>query len=424
MRASHRWTFVAITVGLMACQGLARAAAEDDALSLPAGNEPTAAAPSPWRAFGELALGQTQQRYGLGNQSNHRLSLDLRGQHKLDKQWRTTLSARLDALHPDDAAISGTVFSLREASVGWQDAAGDFSVDAGRINVRYGPAYGYNPTDFLRRQTVRAFTSADPIAQRENRLGTAMIRAQKVWSGGTSLSLGLAPRLAHAPSTDGSSTDWGATNSSRQALLALSAQPSDKLSGQALVYAREGQSPQIGLNGSGVLSDSTVVFGEWSRGREVPLFNQALGGAAVASSGNRAVAGFTWSGGQNLAITLEAEYNGFGAPTAQWDQAAAAGPAVLGSYLAYAQRQQDNAARQSVMLYASQRGGIWKGVDLTGLIRVNTHDHSRLMWLEVRHHWQQFDLALQWQQATGSSLSEYGVMPARSYLQVAGTWFF
>jgi hypothetical protein len=40
------------------------------------------------------------------------------------------------------------VNSLREAYLSWQPEGGNMVMEFGRINLRYGPGYGYNPTDF------------------------------------------------------------------------------------------------------------------------------------------------------------------------------------------------------------------------------------------------------------------------------------
>ncbi len=41
-----------------------------------------------------------------------------------------------------------------------------------------------------------------------------------------------------------------------------------------------------------------------------------------------------------------------------------------------------------------------------------------------RHHWPKFDLALQWQQYSGNSGSEYGLVPDRRVVQVLGNYYY
>jgi hypothetical protein len=47
-------------------------------------------------------------------------------------------------------------------------------------------------------------------------------------------------------------------------------------------------------------------------------------------------------------------------------------------------------------------------LDLSGFVRVDLADDSRLGWLEARYHWQRIDLALQFQQVGGAASTLYG----------------
>ena len=212
--------------------GLSGAAcgADDSALDLKPAAEPApaSAAAKSMRLFGELAVGRLGQRYDLGTQSTRRPSIDFTWDGRPAPQWRAVLSDRLDNFHPASSGERSTLNSLREAYVGWQDEEARNAVDVGRVNARYGPAYGFNPTDFLRDGSVRSVSSADPLAQRENRLGTAMVRLQRLWGGG-SMSLAVAPKLSDAPSRESFSADWGATNHADRVLAAWSLQPSDRV---------------------------------------------------------------------------------------------------------------------------------------------------------------------------------------------------
>lgn len=68
----------------------------------------------------------------------------------------------------------------------------------GHINLRYGPGYGYNSTDFFRDDSRRVQTTADPFALRENRLGPVMLHGQRLWTDGP-LSVFFTPKLADCP---------------------------------------------------------------------------------------------------------------------------------------------------------------------------------------------------------------------------------
>jgi hypothetical protein len=143
---------------------------------------------------------------------------------------RAVLSSRLDYLDPAEPGWPNTVNSLREAFVGWQDAAAEAGVDAGRFNCRLGPAYGFNPTDCFRDGSLRVVTSAEPLSWRDNRMGTMMLR------GGWAASGVLAPKLDDERSTNSFSADLGATNHTDRALLVVSSPTLGTTSGQGTQF--------------------------------------------------------------------------------------------------------------------------------------------------------------------------------------------
>ena len=409
-----------------AAAGFAGSARADDsdALALESAPEPAQKSPaSPLRWYAEAAFGRMAQRYGLPTVNTRRLSLDLNWSARLSDGWRLVLSDRLDDIHAADAGSNATLNSLREAYASRQDEAGQNIVEFGRINLRNGPAYGYNPTDYFRDGALRAVTTADPFALRENRLGTVMLRWQRLWSDG-GLSLVLAPKLADQASDASFSPDLGATNQRNRALASWSIKLSDHASGQLLALADPNRGAKLGASLTGLVSDTTVAHLEWSHGRDDDVFASAVYGKPRQIIGNRLSTGLTFATPTRLSLTAEYEYNGFAPDRRAWDAAAAAGVGALSRYLLAVQTRQDNASRQAWLVYASQKSAFWKNLDLTALLRLNADDHSRLAWIEARWHWPSVDAALQWQQTRGTALSEYGLVPMRQSLQVLGAWYF
>lgn len=400
---------------------------DSDALALesaPVADAKPAAQPQPTRLFIEGAVGRIAQRYGLPSLDSRRLSLDLVHQISWPNGWRAVLSDRIDYNQPTDNGTPATLNSLREAYASWQTEGGNTLLEFGRINLRNGPAYGYNPTDYFRDGALRSVTTADPFALRENRLGTVMLRGQQLWAGG-SVSLALAPKLADAPSNASFSADLGSTNATNRLLASWSSRWSDGVSTQLLVLGEEGRGPQLGASATALLSDAAVGHLEVSRGRGVNLLDTALGISRADTPRNRLAAGLTYTLPIRLALTAEFEYNGAAPDNAAWRAAGAAGgPALLGRYLQAAQVRQESASRRAWLLYANQKDALLKNLDITGLLRINADDHSRLAWVELRYHWGQADLALQWQRNLGQPLSEYGVLPYRQALQLLGAWYF
>ena len=396
--------------------------AELDALSLESAPEVTPETTRSTKLFVEGAVGNASQRYLSESRNIGRASVDFSHVARLAPGVRAVVSNRLDYFDPTIAGSDATVNSLREAYVSWQPEGGRTVLELGRINLRYGPGYGYNPTDFFRDGSLRVITTADPFALRENRLGTVMLRGQYLWGMGA-LSLALSPKLADAPSADGWNLDLGSTNHRDRYLLALSTQFSERVSSQALVYQKSGSSPTVGMNMTALLSDAATAHMEFTRGSEPDLFSRALAGPSDEVTRNRFVGGVTYTTLGKLSLTAEYQYNGFALSRTDW--AALGGtPLTQLSYLSTALGLQELAPRQAYLIYVTKKSLMLKDLDLTAYLRLNPGDDSRLAWVELRHHWPSFDLTFQLQQNIGNPTSEFGMLPDRRVVQVLGTYYY
>lgn len=401
------------------------ALADDDGDALKLESAPAQAVPTGVRdtkIFIEGAVGSSSRRYQLGSQDIGRVSLDFSHTARLGNGFRAVFSDRIDHLYPDVAGSDSTINSLREAYISWQAEGGSTVVEFGRINLRYGPAYGYNPTDFFRDGSLRTLTTANPLALRENRLGSVMLRAQQLWTDG-SLSVALSPKLANRPSMDGWSLDLGSTNNRDRALVALGTQFSQRVSTQLLAYKVDGLSTTLGASVTALLSDAATAQLEWSRGSEPDLFSRALALPSSSATRNRFAGGVTYTVGK-LSVTAEYQYNGFALSKANAATLAANSPVAQVAYLREAQRLQELAPRQAYLVYVTQKDLFLKDLDLTAFLRGNLGDSSRLAWVELRRHWPRFDLAFQLQQSIGRITSEYGILPDRRVIQLLGTYYF
>ena len=396
--------------------------AELDALSLQSDTTSSTAAGQESKLFIEGAIGSASQRYLPNSRNIGRASIDFWHSAKLAPGLRAIISDRLDYLHPRDGGADSVVNSLREAYLSWQSGANTV-LEFGRINLRYGPGYGYNPTDFFRDGSLRVFTTADPFALRQNRLGSVMMRAQQLWTDG-SLSVAYSPKLADRPSANGLSLDLGSTNNRNRVLIALGSQFSQRVSSQALLYKSDGMTPTLGANLTALLSDAAVAHLEWSRGNEPDLLSRALALPVLnKATRNRFVGGATYTTIGKLSLTAEYQYNGFAVRQSD-EPVFDAIPANRLAYFRERLRLQDLASRQAYLFYVTQKSLWLKDLDLTAYLRLNSGDRSRLAWLELRHHWPSFDLSFQVLQGTGSSGSEFGILPDRRIVQVLGTYFF
>ena len=283
-------------------------------------------------------------------------------------------------------------------------------------------SYGYNPTDFFRDGSLRTRTTANPFALRENRLGTFMLRAQRLWTEG-SLSVAYSPKLADRPNADGWSLDLGSTNNRNRTLVALSSQFSQSVSSQVLAYKEQGMSPSLGGSLTALLSDAAVAHMEASHGSEPDLLSRALAQTGAAVTRNRFVGGITYTTLGKLSVTAEYQYNGFALDQSRWS-ALGAQPATQVAYLLEASRRQELAPRNAYLIYVTKKSLLLKHLDLTAFLRVNAGDHSQLVWAELRHHWPSFDLAFQLQRHIGSPSSEFGILPDRRIMQILGSYYF
>lgn len=401
--------------------------AEADALALEADAEPEAAKPvgkaaaSDGSLWVEVAAARVGQRYGLAADTSFRLSIDGRRVLPLAPSWRGVLSARLDATDPEDRSIGHAVFSLREAYVGWQGDDG-WGVDAGRLTLRDGPAYGYNPTDIFRSDALRTITTANPFSLRENRLGSVMLRVQRLGSG-QAWSLALSPKLRDPGRSSVSwSADLGATNGRDRALLSYARRFGEAVNGQLLLSKAAGDDPSVGANGTWLVSDALVMHGELTHGGERPLLAKALGLPQAPERRNRVAAGLTYTTPTRASLTAELHYNGFALERSGWRALQASGLAASAAYHLRALDLQDSASRQALMVYATQPdlAGI-KNLELTLLGKRNGSDRSRLLWASLKYRMDRVDVALQLQDTRGADLAEFAIDPVRRAVGVVLT---
>jgi len=413
---------------LLVCSAVAAAAGEagdnidDDSAALALTGAPVAAASSsrPIAVTVEGAATAAEQSVG-GEVNVERVSLDERFDSAFAHDWRAVIAARLDTQWTDRFDNVQEVGTLKEAYLSWQPQS-NLLFDAGRINGRQGVAYGYNPTDFLRSDAIRALVSPDPNSLRDNRLGTVMLRGEQLWDSGALTAL-YAPRLADHPSNAPMDPDLGATNSNNRWLLSFSQRLAAGWSPQWLVYGADGQSPQLGVNLTSVIGQSVVAYVEAAAGRAPSLLSQALNQSQDESFRSRASTGLTYSAANKLSVTLEYEYNGAGLGSTGWNTLRSGNLFLYGRYREYVFALQELPTRSNVFLYATWQDLIVQHLDLSAFLRQDLQDHSRFPWLELRRHWTSIDLALRWQDAFGSATSDLAAQAQRQTWQLVVDYY-
>lgn len=352
---------------------------------------------------------------GVPSPDAGRLSLDVHYDPTLAPGLRAVLADRLDM---NEQSPYGTteVNTLKEAYLSWQVSQAQI-VDAGRINVRNGVALAYNPTDYFKDGAIRQIDSINPAALRENRLGSVMLRAQSLWAGGSVTAL-VSPRLRQTPSSGPFSVDLGATNNRNRWLVAVSQHLAQDLAPQLLLEGEAHQSPQVGFNLTRLFGQATVAYVEVSTGRSTPLTAQALSQSAPSVQVTRLATGLSYTTTGNLLLTLEYERNEGALSYGELAQLAQQSFTAFQRALAQASSSQDLPDRQALFALAQWTDAGLRHLDLSGFVRLDLDDRSRLGWLEARYHWPRMDLALQLQHAGGGVRTIYGNVTPRSLGQL------
>ncbi len=386
-----------------------------------------------------------------------RLSLDLSGRWSASSRLSVTASDRVNVLTQDGTAVTAqSAFQndLREAYVTWEALEGVFA-EVGRENLRHGVALGFNPTDFFRAGSLVGQASLDPSVRRQNRLGTAMVRAQALWSGGAA-SVTYSPKLFKAPplaATDRLGVDprLDATNSVHRILCALNLEVAD-LSPELLAYLEPGQA-RFGLSLTRPLGESVIAYGEWAGGRQANLIARATAWGRVngelppdtpllpASSNalafrNDLAVGATWANAAaRLTLSLEYHLHQGGLTDSDWrkwfDSAAmvqSVSQKALWNQLWYvrgfASNQLEPATAQAAFFRATWDRAFVEKLHLSGFAEVDLFDGSTLAQLSAI-----YDLTESWTLAAygtayvGAARTEWGSMPQALSGSLQFTWY-
>jgi hypothetical protein len=438
----------AVGIRLMAATALvvsAAAAAEtipssdDDssALSLSGVTAPASGVRSALSLTTETALTEAAQQSG-GAEGEQRLSFDLRYDAGLTPTWRVVFADRLDLDWTGSPERAQQINTIKDGYLSWQPQT-DLLVDTGRINVRQGVAFGYNPTDFFRFGALRTMDSLDPNSLRDDRQGAVMVRSETLWSSGALTAL-YSPRLDERPSTAPLNPDFGATNAAGRWLLSVGQQLAPGWNPQLLLFGADDGSPQVGTNLTTVLGTSTVAYIEASGGHGASLWTQALDAPLQtsppatpqtpyevlspdsprvhASFQTRAATGITFSTAYKLSLTFEYEYDSAALSRAAWSAARAGDPLAYARYREFVSTQQELPTQHAFFAYASWQDLLVQHLELAAFLRVDLVDGSRLPWTELRYHWPRIDVSLRCQDYQGGKTSDFGASPSRQTWQV------
>lgn len=387
-----------------------------------------------------------------------RLLFDARAQWRATPDLTLAYSGRLNLRAEDRLGFpnhENVINDLREAYASWEPVERIF-VDAGRINLKSGVALGFNPTDFFKTRAVVEPLSVDPIVLREDRLGTLMLRAQRIWTGG-SVTAAYAPAVA---SRSAIYTDYNLksfdpgfdrTNAQDRFLLKSSLDLAEGFSPELLAYHEDGRT-RWGLNLAEGLGQSVVAYAEWSAGPRPGLIDEALrfgratgtlppAAPAVLPADARTrfrselAAGASYTTQQpRITFNLELNYEQAGLSKADWNRWFQAGRSagslspVAGElwYIRnYAADQQQLASRSSAFLRADWVDAFVPKLELSGFVDTDLLDGSARVQLSADYalsdRWTLGGLVLA---DLGGRRSDFGSLPLGGSLLLRAARYF
>lgn len=284
------------------------------------------------------------------------------------------------------------------------------NLEAGRINIRSGVATGFNPTDWFKVDSLVVADTFDTMDRRDDRLGTVV--AQGIWhNDDLVLALGYRPEFDTEPDhwlTDGKVMGLGLdrTNADTAFFAKLTPLGSTNLSATFHVFYEPDQ-PGAGVELSMAVSETVVVFGEWSAqyrynlvdesSRRTPLpdtVRRALGGSGHRGLQNQLAVGATWSlpfgwvGNEDVTLTAEYHFNQAGlsaGEVAEWFDAGrsgAASPSALWAVRSNASRRQEPLTEHQ-LFFRFAWTDLWDDADFSTIAFVSPQDGSALIQADL-----------------------------------------
>lgn len=375
--------------------------------------------------------------------------VDARGEWQLGPSLSARASARAGLSRTHDGAVSRDEhLDPREAAVQWRADDRDL-FEVGRINVRNGAAVGYNPTDYFKSRSAVDNSTRDPEVQRNNRLGTVMLSAQRIDSH-SAISVAVAPKLtrpealAFKPPTE--RLRLADTNSEQRVLFKAAFDAPSFWSPEVLAF-RDSRGWRLGSNLTQNLGRNTTMFLEYSGGRGASLMRQALrSGAALGdlparalssaqvrpgdSWQNDAAIGATWAGSSGLSFSGQFNYHEAGLDSAEWQRWLAMGSsskdgAALAWYVRnYAQAMQEPLSQRSVFLRAQWDQLGFRDLYFSAFVNRSLDDQSWVFQTALEYRLTPATrLRGMWVATGGSADSLYGTDPVRRALLLSITHF-
>lgn len=375
-----------------------------------------------------------------------RVFVDVRREWRVTPRFTLTFSDRANVRADGDVVFftqQNVINDFREGFLSWEVADSTY-VDAGRINVKSGAALGFNPTDFFKTRTVIEPLSADPSVLREDRLGTLMLRAQRIWTGG-SVTVAFAPAVAHVspiysdtnlPSVDPS---FDRTNAHARLLIKGSINVAADFSPELLLY-QEGNRTRFGLNITRGIGQNVVAYAEWAGGAQAGEIDDALAygratrvlpvdtlnplpGDSRSEFREDLSAGASFSTKAKLTLNVEYHFHQAGLGKADWERWFTTGKGTANASLAagelwfvrsYALDRQDPLTRHSLFARADWVDAFIRHLEVTGFVNLDLYDRSALAELAADYFASsRWTVGAQVTVNAGRPSSDFGSLPQR-----------
>ena len=375
-----------------------------------------------------------------------RVFVDVRREWRVSPRVTLTFSDRANVRAEHNLeffAEQSVINDWREGFLSWQ-VADNMYVDTGRINVKSGVALGFNPTDFFKTRAVVEPLSSDPSVLREDRLGTLMLRVQRIWTGG-SMTVAFAPAVSHI-SPIYSDTNLRAidpsfdrTNASGRLLVKGSINVAADFNPELLVY-HEGDRTRFGVNLTRGIGQNVVAYAEWAGGAQAGVIDGALAygrdtrvlpvgapsvlpdDSALTFRQDLAVGG-SFSTRSKLTLNVEYHFHQAGFDKRDWQRWFMAGQGATSASLAaaelwfirsYALDRQDPLTRHSLFARADWVDAFIRHLELTGFVNMDVYDRSSLAQLTVDYFASsKWTVGVQASVNAGGASSNFGSLPQR-----------
>lgn len=295
---------------------------------------------------------------------------------------------------------------LKEAYFEWSPVSSAF-LQLGRINTKNGVGYAFNPTDFFKGFTSVGLFTADPSAQKSNRLGAFLIRGQDIFDGGA-ISVTYAPTLqAPSPLTQtlgAFNLGLGRTNYQDRLLLKANYDLWDDFSPEVLIF-HDRTGWHGGMNLTRGFGTQATVYAEWAGGNlrkeadeavlfgleTEPFFPRALQLAARNSQRkfqNDAAVGISYETDSKVNIIIEYDYHQAGFSPDDWNTWFSSGSTLLDRaeswYLRkYASVDQQPMSRQQIFQRLNWDDAIVRDLSLSEFTLIDVGDASLLLQAQM-----------------------------------------